>query len=460
MTAEELADAWGRAKSSGIRQTAVPDADEDALTMAYEAATRALDAARVEGEDVAFLALGSTTLPYEEEDLVARLASMLGVPETAATRTQTGSTAAGVQALDAALDAGPWLDGVGLVVASDCPRGAPDSPEEHAAGAGAAAFVVGDDGPASVTERATYTSPYPGTRFRRRGETGTSGLGVTEYDRDAFADAVGGAVGQLDTDDVDAVALQAPDGKLPYRVADRVGVPTEYVSEVTTVHSLGDTGAASAPLALASALDGDADRVLVCGYGSGGTVSAMVVEAPDAVPSALALDREIELSYAAYLRRRGDLTDGAPEGGGAYVSVPSWRRTIPQRHRLVAGRCRECGTLAFPPEGACTECGAIDDYDPVELPGTGTVEAATTIAQGGAPPEFVEQQEQSGAYASVVVAFDGPGDDEAVSAPAQVVPEADPPAVGDAVTSTIRRIYEQEGVLRYGFKVLPAGARR
>jgi hydroxymethylglutaryl-CoA synthase len=96
-----------------------------------------------------------------------------------------------------------------------------------------------------------------------------------------------------------------------------------------------------------------------------------------------------------------------------------------------------------------------DSYDPVPLPGSGTIEAVTTIAQGGAPPEFVEQQARSGPFVSAVVAFDGPREDDRVSVPVQVlVGDGETPAVGDRVSTTIRRIYEQEGVVRYGLKAV------
>jgi hydroxymethylglutaryl-CoA synthase len=165
------------------------------------------------------------------------------------------------------------------------------------------------------------------------------------------------------------------------------------------------------------------------------------------------------LTYAEYLRRRGTITSGEPEGGGAYVSVPSWQRTVPQRHRLVAGRCPACDALNFPPSGACLDCSERVAYDRVELPGTGTVEAATTIAQGGAPPEFVEQQSRSGPFVSAVVALDGP-DGGSVSVPAQVLAGSEDVAVGDEVVTTIRRVYQQEGVIRYGFKTQLASTRR
>lgn len=488
ISAEEFEDAWGRFHAAGVDEKAVPDADEDAVTMAYEAASRALDAAGRAGDEVRYLAFASTTPPLAEEDPTARLGGMVGVPDGAIRHVFAGSTRAGTRAIDAALSAGPWTarstrggEGVGLVVAADRPRGEPDSAEEHAAGAGAAAFVLAESGGAEVSARAEYAEEYPGVRFRQRGSDATEGLGVTSYDRQAFTETLAEAVGRLGADDrdaseVDAAAVQAPNGKLPYRAAGALGVETGAIRECATVHDLGDTGAASVPLSLAKALARGGDRILAAAYGSGAGADALLVET-DGVSTSLALDEGESVSYAEYLRRRGELTAGAPEGGGAYVSVPSWRRTLDQRYRLVAGRCPACGRLNFPPEGACNSCKTlVGEYEEVELAGTGIVEAATVISQGGAPPEFAEQQAQSGDFGVVVVALDGPrearcasdgssgdarsdeprDDGGSVSVPAQVVGgEPESVEIGDSVETTIRRIYTQEGVTRYGFKVRP-----
>ena len=92
----------------------------------------------------------------------------------------------------------------------------------------------------------------------------------------------------------------------------------------------------------------------------------------------------------------------------------------------------------------------------------------TTISQGGAPPEFAPQQARSGEYASAIVAFaarsggseDGSGGD-AVSVPVQVVlADEEAPGIGDDVVAVPRVLYDQEGVRRYGAKVLPADSRR
>ncbi|MFC7177748.1 zinc ribbon domain-containing protein [Halosegnis marinus] len=446
VTAEAFEEAWGSFDAPGVETKAVPDADEDALTMGYEAATRALDAAEVAPEEVDFLAFASTTPPLAEEDLTVRLGSLLGVESDATRHVFTGSTRAGTRALAAALDAGPER---GLVVVADCPRGEPHDAREHAAGAGAAAFVVGPEAPLRVTERVEHADAYPGTRFRRTGEERVGSIDAGVYDRNAFVRPLAAAVEDIEVGDLDAAAIQMPDGKLPYRAAGAMGLDNGTVHAGGTVSTLGDTGAASVPLGLASALSEGAERLLAVSWGSGAGADAFLLAAEGEVPVSLALDGDEEVSYAEYLRLRGEITAEEPDGGGAYVSVPTWHRSLPQRHRLVAGRCPECGTYTFPPEGACRGCDTLVEFEEVALSGDGTVEAQTEIGKGGAPPEFAELQSRSGAFGVAIVAFDAPDGGEA-TAPAMVVGDA---AVGDRVEATQRRIYTQEGVTRYGFKV-------
>lgn len=456
LSADEVAEAWGTGGPGGIERVAVPGADEDALTMAVAAARRALSAGDADSAALDALAFASTTPPEAEEDPTARLGSMLGVESDAARAAFTASTRAGTRALRWAAEREA---GVALVAASDCPRGHPADDEGRAAGAGAAALLVGPDGPATVEEWGEYAAAYPGTRFREQGTDRVEGLGITAYDRQAFRETLSGAVEELnaDPDDATAAAVQAPDGALPYRVAKDIGVDAERIAACETVSELGDTGAASVPLSLAVALSDGHERVLGVSHGAGAGADALLVTG-DEVPADLAIDGGAERSYAEALRLRGEITGGPPDGGGAYVSVPTWRRSLPQRHRLVAGRCRACGTLAFPPAGACAECGDRGDFEDVRLPGTGTVEAVTTISQGGAPPEFAEQQQRAGEYDVAVVALDGP-DGGQVSAPLQVT-GVDPGTldVGDRVRAAIRRIYTQEGVTRYGAKARPLDA--
>jgi hydroxymethylglutaryl-CoA synthase len=464
LSTEAVQDALGQFHARGVEQVAVPDADEDALTMAAEAGERALDAAGLDPGEVDVLYLASTTLPYEEEAGTGRLQSLLGLGESTESAQFGGSTDAG----GAALAAGLERDYPTLVVASDAVRGADDEALGHAAGAGAAALVLDTDGPGRVAGRGSETTTYPGTRFRERGSTETTGLGVTSYDRQAFRETLAGAVEGLDVDGVDAAALQAPDGDLPYRAAEELGLDAETVAAGSVVEGVGDVGAASALLGLADALRDGAEAVLLATYGSGAASHAFRLVCESDVPVRATLRGDRELSFAGARRRRGDFDSGTPEGGGAYVSVPSYRRTLAARHRLVAGRCRECGSLRFPPEGACRECGSTAEFEDAPLRLRGVVETITTISQGGAPPEFVPQQARSGEYASAIVAFEaeggggwGGGEDDEVSVPVQVVLTGeDAPGIGDEVVAVPRVLYDQEGVRRYGAKGIPVDSRR
>ncbi|MFB6093669.1 MAG: Zn-ribbon domain-containing OB-fold protein [Halanaeroarchaeum sp.] len=135
---------------------------------------------------------------------------------------------------------------------------------------------------------------------------------------------------------------------------------------------------------------------------------------------------------------------------GAYISIPTWWRSLPSRYRLMVGECPECGAVNFPPEGACNSCIAVVEYDEFEAAGTGEI-AAKTIVEGGAPPEFQELIDRQGSIGVVVVDLD-----EGARVPGMLT-DVDPAEVtrGDRVEAVLRRLYTQEGIPRYGFKFRP-----
>lgn len=487
LSASEMEAAWDRVAARGIESVAVPGPDEDSLTMAAAAAERALDAADCSPDSVDFLAFATTTPPVEEPELTPRLGAFLGVPESADRRSLGGGTRAGTEALATAVeasaagvgaveadleaDSAEVAAGPALVVASDAPRGEPNSAEGQAAGAGAVAVVV-ERGPdenadrptATIRDRSTSASDYPGTRFRQRGAAETESLGITNYERAAFREPVISAVDGIDSPSfelaaADTLAITAPDGDRPARAASALGLDTDAIT--TPVRSLGDTSAASALLGLARGFDSaentaeETHHTLLVGVGSGGSADATVLRGT--APVVGSLDGDRDLSYTDALRLREEITSGPPAGGGAAVSVPTWRRSRAARYRLVAGRCPECGALAFPPDGACSNCRELVEYERVQLPPEGEIVTVTGISPGGAPPEFVPQAERGGDFPVGIVRFELDG--ESVDVPMQVCDEGgigesseDDVSAGDRVTWTVRRIYEQEGVVRYGVK--------
>jgi hydroxymethylglutaryl-CoA synthase len=302
ITAAEFRESFGSFDAGGVEEKAVPAADEDSVTMAVAAARDALAAAPVDRDDLVGLALGSTTPPVDEGEVGARVAEILGLGRDVETSTHTQSTRAGVRAVvDAAR-----MDGPALAVAADAPRGDPDDALGHAAGAGAVAFVVADDGPATIADSAHYTQEFAGTRFRERGAEAVDAYDATAYERDAYTSVVAGAVDGLDTVG-DVLAPTAPDGKLPYRATRGLDADLT-VSQVA--HELGDTGAVSPLFGLCAAWQDGESSVTVVGYGDGASADAVTITGTVPVD----WDREtVEITYAEYARKRGLVVTGGGE---------------------------------------------------------------------------------------------------------------------------------------------------
>ncbi len=450
LSSDAVRDAWGMWKARGIETVAVAGPDEDSLTMGIAAARRALDASGVRPTDVEGVWFATTTPPLAEESLTPRLGAALNLPADAVRHAERGDTRAGTGAVVSALDASARP---AVVVASDVPRGEPTTPEGHAAGAGATAVVVHTagktDAGARVHARATHASPYPGSRFRQPGETTTEGFGVREYDRAAFRTPAVKAVQQLDAvephSDADALAITTPDGDRPKRVARALGMQPAQLA--TPVASVGDTGVAAPLLGLARG----GDRTLVVGVGSGAVADALFVAGR---PPVVGHDRPTRsVSYTTALRRRETITGDPPNGGGARVSIPTWRRTHAARYRLTAGRCPACEAVSFPGSGACRSCHELVEYEPVQLPRRGTVVASAGVSPAGAPPEFVPQTKRGGGYPVAIVRFGR--DDWRVDVPLQIADQSDV-AAGESVRVVVRLIDRLDGLPRYGAKARPA----
>ena len=135
----------------------------------------------------------------------------------------------------------------------------------------------------------------------------------------------------------------------------------------------------------------------------------------------------------------------------AHVSIPMYWRTIPQRYKMIGQKCKNCGSVNFPPKGMCKYCGVSKDFDPVNLSGKGTVHTFVLIGAGGAPPEFVEQEKAGGSYPVAIVELEeGP---KIIGQIADVDPKQ--VSIGMRVATELRKVYNEEGVIRYGFKFVP-----
>ena len=123
----------------------------------------------------------------------------------------------------------------------------------------------------------------------------------------------------------------------------------------------------------------------------------------------------------------------------------AWRE-YPQRYRLEAGKCTNCGAIAFPPRLVCPQCGNRE-FEKTKLAEKGKILTYTIIR---VPPDSFEDQAP---YAvGIAELADG------VKLTAQVV-DCDFAAlkVGMPVRLEFRKLYEEgaAGVIYYGYKFVP-----
>src|SRR5262245_15963953 len=102
LSASDVGAAWGR---GGRGQVAICAPDEDTLTLAWDASTRALQAAECLAGDIDAVFWGTSRPPFAEGPSLPFLAASIGLAEHAGGGLFAGSTHSGIEALLAAADA-------------------------------------------------------------------------------------------------------------------------------------------------------------------------------------------------------------------------------------------------------------------------------------------------------------------------------------------------------------------
>lgn len=445
LTVSDVNAAWGRPGGRG--QVAVCAADEDTLTLAWEAADAALAAAGVGADAVDGLWWATSRPPFAEGPSHAYLAATLRLPTRCGGALLAGSVHAGMEALLAAWDAVlAGSAGTALVIASDALMPGTGTGIEVASGAGAAALVLtAGDGPAALVARSTASRPVL-DRYRGDDEDETR----EAYDPRLFREQVFlPAVTEVGRELVDAMegtdgarwSLPDPDGRLGSAAARALHAGP--VASTAARAELGDTGAAGALLGAAGSL-AEAGNVVLLGYGAGRTTGVLIrVDAPvpgaDAVPRRLAEGRKAGYAEVLRARRRlvaaGDKVEMAvPPGSAMFV------RGNPEMLGLLGARCVACGTINTPPtiHPACVSCGA-DKFDIVALARRGEVH--TFVVNHTMPAPF-----EAPLPLAVIDLVDGArvmlqttGDDSRL-------------AIGSSVALCLRRYTTERGVPVYGYK--------
>lgn len=357
-----------RAQTQGTR--AVCNWDEDALTLAVEAArgcpTSSIDT----------LMLASTTLPFADRDNGAVAAVALNLPEPVQTLTFGSSLRAGTSALIAAAER---KQGTSLVIASDARLAQPGSAQELAYGHGAAAFVVSshiEDALAEIVGFAHLTADFV-DHYRMAGEAFDYALEERWVRDEGFLKliprAVDAALSQAHLERAQVSRLIMVGGAAAKRVAERCNLANAKLAD--PLHKdCGDTGAAHPLLLLAATLEEmqPGETALVIGFGQGVDVIAVRAckRAPGRVAAALERGSE-ERSYVRYLAHAGLL---AVDFGMRAERDNRTAHTVAYRKShdvtgFIGGKCSACVTVQFPKSRVCVnpQCRATDTQQSYRL---------------------------------------------------------------------------------------------
>jgi hydroxymethylglutaryl-CoA synthase len=442
LAAADVGAAWGR---GGRGQVGVCLPDEDTLTLAWQAAARALDAAGVEPDRVDAVFWGTARPPFAEGPSLAFLASTLGCAPAAAGALCSGSPHAGMEAFTAGADAvAAGSAATALVVASDALRPGPGTGFEARCGAGAVAFVLGAGGPAAIGTRVTRMRPFV-DRYRGDGENDNRDLyDARLFREEIFLPTVFEVVDALAAFDVGAWSLPDPDGRLGASVAKKAGAGSPASAAVYA--AIGDAGAATPLLGAALALDAEG-TVAIVGTGGGRTTGVLLLvdePVPGAARVADALSGGRPVSYAETLRARGQLE---PVGETIPMGVPPesamFVRGADEMLGLLGGRCVDCGTISTPPSihPHCINCGG-PKLEPVAL------------ARGGQVHTFVVNHTMPAPFVAPlgIAVLDM---DDGARLMLQAIGDGSDLEIGRRVELVLRKYAHERGVPVYGFKARP-----
>jgi len=324
----EVAEFWGKdsqevEKSLGVIEKAVPDEDEDAVTMGVEAGLAALKMAKVPPEILEAVYVGSESHPYAVNPSATIIGEALGVGRNylaADLEFACKAATAGMENLAGLLEAG--LINYGLVIGSDASQAKPHDALEYTAGAGAAAFILGrkkEDFLAQILNFTSYSSDTPDF-WRRDGMPYPSHQGRFSGKPAYFAHVIGAAKKLLDNTkmkpaDFSYCVFHMPNGKFPLEVALNLGFEKKQLEPGLIVSKIGNPYSASSLLGLCAVLEiaKPNELIFLTSYGSGAGADSFILKTSKLLTTARKrvsgikeyLNNKNNISYAKYLKFTG-----------------------------------------------------------------------------------------------------------------------------------------------------------
>ncbi|MFH1222015.1 MAG: hydroxymethylglutaryl-CoA synthase [Candidatus Micrarchaeota archaeon] len=326
---EEIAKVWGEEPERiqgglGIIEKAVGGIDEDAATIAVEAARNAMLRAKVSAVDLEALYVGSESHPYAVKPTATIVAEALGaVPNLTAADLEFACKAAtaGFQICMGLVDSNMMK--YAMAIGADTAQGRPGDALEYSAGSGGAAYIFGKNSESLAIVESTYSFTTDTPDFWRRQKADYPSHGGRFTGAPAYFKHVTGATNGLlqktgmKLDDFDYVVFHQPNAKFPVQLATKMGIPKEKLKTGLLTPVIGNTYSGAVPLGLSAILDvaKPGAKILATSFGSGAgsdsfyiTVTDKIEERRDLAPTTqYYIDKKTYIDYATYIKYRRKL---------------------------------------------------------------------------------------------------------------------------------------------------------
>lgn len=320
-----IAEVWqkdGQEITSALRvvEKAVPNRDEDAITLGVEASLRALQKIDIKPSKIQSVFVGSESHPYVVNPSATIIAEFLGIGNNyfaADLEFACKAATAGMQ-LTLGLIESKKIS-YGLVIGSDTAQAKPQDVLEFTAASAACAYVLGNEKKeiiAQILETSSFTSDTPDF-WRRDGSRYPSHAGRFTGEPAYFRHVIAEGEKLLKQtnakpSDFDYCVFHMPNGKFPRVVAKKLGFTEKQLAPSLTVDHIGNPYSASALLGLAAVLDlaKPKQKIFFVSYGSGAGADGFIFETTNQIAKRKktnSVREQIEdknyVSYLTYLKQ-------------------------------------------------------------------------------------------------------------------------------------------------------------
>ncbi|MFH0810989.1 MAG: 3-oxoacyl-[acyl-carrier-protein] synthase III C-terminal domain-containing protein [Pseudomonadota bacterium] len=356
-------------------EKAVASWDEDSLTMAVAAALDCIgngDRNQIDG-----LYFASTTTPYREKLAATTLGLAADLRTDMLTADITDTLRSGTSAFRMAADtvkAGSAKRV--LVTASDRRLGVGGLDQDF--GDGAAAFIIGDTDVAATLLDSYSISNELLDVWRAEGSRRTRTWEDRWVFEEGYQKVVPDAISRflkkagVNMADLSKVVLYAPDARRHREMAARLKLQPAQVQN-PFFDKMGNTGAAFSLMQLVAALE-DAkpgDKIMCVSYGDGADI--LLFQATDKIGQVKpkwgmkrGLASKMMVTGMDQQAAFQNVAATDPERGGS-ASASEIARERDCIYRMHGVKCKNCGTIQFPPQRVCTSCHQKDNFDSIRM---------------------------------------------------------------------------------------------